>query len=253
MCWRCRWLLDGGTSERCSAGAALRCAGVVLPACQPPNCVCSCCLLLSSPAVPQTELAFQAFLQDAQAFYLHLAAALQQRYGPAGFPPGQRATRVAGGRVGRTRVGGRRWRGPEIAPTCAATQAPPASPPPHGGPTPFPTPSPHARGLAAPSCCPLPAALAAQQLQALGREMPQVAAGPAPADCRPSVHRCLVCLGDLTRCACVCGLLAAAGLLAGPGRSGVRQATTEAWHMQARLAPASLPRLRSQPGACRAP
>ncbi|KAL4853490.1 hypothetical protein ACK3TF_005514 [Chlorella vulgaris] len=77
----------------------------------------------------KTELAFQAYLRDAQAFYLQLAAKLQQRYGDAGFPQ----------------------------------------------------------------------ALAAQHLQALGQEVAAVEAAPQPQDCRASVHRCLICLGDLAR------------------------------------------------------
>jgi dienelactone hydrolase len=40
------------------------------------------------PSLVQTELAFQAYLRDAQAFYLQLAAKLQQRYGDAGFSLG---------------------------------------------------------------------------------------------------------------------------------------------------------------------
>ncbi|KAI7836776.1 hypothetical protein COHA_009356 [Chlorella ohadii] len=46
----------------------------------------------------------------------------------------------------------------------------------------------------------LPAALAAQQLQAMGRELPAPLPPAARAlDCAASVHRCLVCLGDLCR------------------------------------------------------
>jgi hypothetical protein len=54
--------------------------------------------------VPQTEVAFQAYLQDAQAFYLQLAAKLQQRYGDAGFPLGAAA---AGRLPGNWLQGGR--------------------------------------------------------------------------------------------------------------------------------------------------
>ena len=42
----------------------------------------------SSLALPQTQLAFFAFLQDAQLFYLRLALKLQQRLGDGGLPHG---------------------------------------------------------------------------------------------------------------------------------------------------------------------
>ncbi len=44
--------------------------------------------VVSPQLPPQTKLAFHAFLEDGKAFYLILVLKLQQRFGPAGLPPG---------------------------------------------------------------------------------------------------------------------------------------------------------------------
>lgn len=44
--------------------------------------------VVSPQLLPQTKLAFHAFLEDGKAFYLMLVLKLQQRFGPAGLPPG---------------------------------------------------------------------------------------------------------------------------------------------------------------------
>lgn len=149
-----------------------------------------CCIL-------QTKLAFHVFLEEAKAFYLTLAVKLQQRWGDAGLPAGEawhKAVLVCCFCCVCCRSGCfccRRCR----YPCCCCLAALRLQG--HGtaavghyskpGPT-------------RPTQSPMLPALAAQQLQAMGRELP--AALPPAArrvDCAASVHRCLVCLGDLCR------------------------------------------------------
>lgn len=73
--------------------------------------------------------------------------------------------------------------------------------------SPPPLPRSHSSWLRPPSRLSSPrtlcAALAAQHLAALGQDMAAAEAADEAPDCRASVQRCLVCLGDLARCVAV--------------------------------------------------